>query len=60
MAVWLKPTAVDDAFHGFLGFHAAQRSPSMWVAPGSACHGLHYGAPETRSRDRAHEHTSVL
>ena len=42
IAVWLKPSSVDNSWHGFVGYHAdlgdgmdccsPHRSPSLWVA----------------------------
>ncbi|MEK0412630.1 MAG: hypothetical protein RL070_118 [Bacteroidota bacterium] len=40
---WVKPTVIDNLYHGFFGLQANPRAPSMWVGPNGSLHTDSYG-----------------
>jgi gliding motility-associated-like protein len=41
---WVKPTVIDNQYHGFFGMQGVTRAPSMWVGPNGSLHTDSYGA----------------
>jgi len=40
---WVKPTLIDNQYHGFFGMQGSTRAPSMWVGPNGSLHTDSYG-----------------
>jgi gliding motility-associated-like protein len=40
---WVRPTAIDNDYHGFFGMQGVTRAPSMWVGPNGSLHTDSYG-----------------
>ena len=40
---WVRPTLIDNQYHGFFGMFSSTRAPSMWVGPNGSLHTDSYG-----------------
>jgi gliding motility-associated-like protein len=40
---WVRPTLIDNQYHGFFGMYSSTRAPSMWVGPNGSLHTDSYG-----------------